>query len=99
MISQIKIQHIACLLIDVLLCASKTNFISKIGSLTGYQVKYPTWDLRGKGLSFQDALKEAFKRTGLPMEVFEAVEWGKDSNGKTGVVRWKGPKNSEVNNE
>jgi hypothetical protein len=52
--------------------------------------------LRGTGKTFIEALDETFRIIGIPMELFEPLEWAKDISGKTGVVLWKGPDSSEV---
>lgn len=81
---------------QIRLCACKKNFIKDIGSLTGYPVKKEDLDWRDSGKTFEEALEEAFRRTGIPKEQFVAKKWGLDINGKSGVVEWKGPKGSEV---
>ena len=81
---------------QIRLCACKKNFIKDIGSLTGYPVKETDLDWRDSGKSFEEALEEAFRRTGIPKEQFVPKKWGKDINGKSGVVEWKGPRRSEV---
>jgi hypothetical protein len=81
----------------IVLCACKTNFISKIGSLTGYKVGENDIDLRGKGISFIEALDLAFQKTKVPKSLFKEMKWAKDINGKSGTVEWVGPGNSEVN--
>ncbi|HRG48233.1 MAG TPA: polymorphic toxin type 47 domain-containing protein [Leptospiraceae bacterium] len=80
----------------VRLCACKKNFIKDIGSLTGYKVKDSDLDWRDSGKTFEEALQEAFRRTGVPKEQFFAKKWGLDINGKSGVVEWKGPGGAEV---
>lgn len=80
----------------VRLCACKKNFIKDIGSLTGYEVKPIDLDWRDSGKTFEEALQEAFRRTGVPKEEFSPNEWAKDINGKSGVVEWKGPRGAEV---
>ncbi|MBK7054470.1 MAG: hypothetical protein IPH52_05365 [Leptospiraceae bacterium] len=81
---------------QIRLCACKKNFIEDIGSLTGYPVKKEDLDWRDSGKTFEEALEEAFRRTGIPKEQFVAKKWGLDINGKSGVVEWKGPRGSEV---
>ncbi|MBK6606838.1 MAG: hypothetical protein IPQ05_11090 [Leptospiraceae bacterium] len=78
------------------LCACKKNFIKDIGSLTGYDIQDSDLDWRDSGKTFDEALQEAFRRTGVPKEQFEAKEWGLDLNGKSGVVKWEGPGGAEV---
>lgn len=81
---------------QIRLCACKTNFIKDIGSLTGYPVKETDLDWRDSGKTFEEALEEAFKRTGVPKEKFYANDWAKDINGKSDVVEWIGPGSAEV---
>ncbi len=81
---------------QIRLCACKKNFIKDIGSVTGYDVQDSDLDWRNSGKTFEEALEEAFRRTGIPKEQFEPKEWGLDINGKSGVVEWKGPRGSEV---
>ncbi|HMW03433.1 MAG TPA: polymorphic toxin type 47 domain-containing protein [Leptospiraceae bacterium] len=81
---------------QIQLCACKKNFIKDIGSLTGYTVQKTDLDWRGSGKTFEEALEEAFRRTGIPKERFVAKKWAKDINGKSGVVEWKGPRSSEI---
>ncbi|MBU3661496.1 MAG: hypothetical protein FGM14_16650, partial [Flavobacteriales bacterium] len=54
-------------------------------------------DWRGKGVTYLDALEEAFKRTGVPKEKFKVVQWGKNKHGKTIPVEWEGPNGENVN--
>ena len=44
-----------------------------------------------------DALKEAFIRTNVPIEEFKVTKWAKDIYGKSRPVQWKSKHNSEVN--
>jgi len=81
---------------QIRLCACKKNFIKEIGSLTGYPVKDVDLDWRDSGRTFEEALEEAFKRTGVPKEKFYANDWAKDINGKSDVVEWIGPGGAEV---
>lgn len=78
------------------LFTSKTNYIRIIGSLTGYKVTEHDLDWRKTGKTLDDALKEAFLRTGIPMEQFKVTQWAVDANGKTLPVEWKGG-DAEVN--
>jgi|JI8StandDraft_1071087.scaffolds.fasta_scaffold156713_2 hypothetical protein len=81
----------------VRLCACKKNFIKDIGSLTGYKVKKDSdIDWRNSGKTFEDALQEAFKRTGVPKDQFSERKWAKDINGKSGVVEWRALGGAEV---
>jgi hypothetical protein len=47
-------------------------------------------------MSFADALKEAFARTGAPLKDFFVTKWGKTPEGKTVPVEWQAPGNAEV---
>lgn len=78
------------------LCTCKKNFIKDIGSLTGYKVKDSDIDWRESGKTFEEALQEAFKRTGVPRDQFSERKWAKDINGKSGVVEWRAPGGAEV---
>ncbi|MFN5540439.1 MAG: polymorphic toxin type 47 domain-containing protein [Candidatus Melainabacteria bacterium] len=64
----------------------------------GYKFK-PKEDLdwRGTGKGVQNALDEAFKRTGIPKEEFTVTEWARDANGKSFPVEWTGPNGAQVN--
>ncbi len=59
----------------------------------------PITDLDWRGLSktVDDALGEAFKRTGQNRVDFKVVKWGKDKHGKSVPVMWRGPNKAEVN--
>ncbi|RAV02633.1 polymorphic toxin type 47 domain-containing protein [Paenibacillus sp. YN15] len=68
--------------------------------LTGGNWKYnpnKDVDLRGTGKRYQDALDEAFKRTGVPRDQFNVTKWGKDETGKSIPVEWSGPNGANVN--
>ena len=53
-------------------------------------------DLRnGKG-TFNEALDEAFEKTGTPKEDFSVTKWGKDQYGKSHPVEWKAENGAEV---
>ncbi|MFM2483467.1 polymorphic toxin type 47 domain-containing protein, partial [Celerinatantimonas sp. YJH-8] len=54
-------------------------------------------DLRGTGKSYRDGLDQAFARTGVSKEQFEIVKWGRDANGKSIPVEWRGPGGANVN--
>jgi RHS repeat-associated protein len=54
-------------------------------------------DWRGTGKNVDDALEEAFKKTGFEKNKFEITKWGKGKYGKSHPVEWKGPNGSEVN--
>ncbi|WP_294281700.1 polymorphic toxin type 47 domain-containing protein [uncultured Chryseobacterium sp.] len=53
-------------------------------------------DMRG-GATHLEALEEAFKRTGVPKELFKVTKWGKDINGKSVPVEYVGPGGANVN--
>lgn len=65
---------------------SPTISFSVEGSLTAYEVSENDLDWRGTGKTLDDALKEAFLRTGIPMEEFEVTSWELDRYGKTRPV-------------
>lgn len=75
----------------------QSNYITKIGSLTAYEVSENDLDWRGTGKTLDDALKEAFLRTGIPMEEFEVTSWELDRYGKTRPVVWTVLGRGEVN--
>ncbi|WP_392565243.1 hemagglutinin repeat-containing protein [Utexia brackfieldae] len=54
-------------------------------------------DLRGTGKNFQDALDEAFNRTGYDKSQFKPVRWSKTADGKSIPVEYLGPGGAEVN--
>jgi RHS repeat-associated protein len=54
-------------------------------------------DWRGTGKAVKDAIEEAFRRTGLPRESFDVVEWARDKYGKSFPVRWRAAGGAEVN--
>lgn len=71
---------------------------TELGSVTGYKLKDGVdLDLRGTGRTYNDALSEAFNRTGIPREDFEVTKWGKDQNGKSFPVEWRAKNGAEVN--
>ncbi|MBK8396878.1 MAG: hypothetical protein IPL26_16820 [Leptospiraceae bacterium] len=74
----------------------KFNYITKIGSLTGYEVSEHDIDWRGTGKKLDEALKEAFRLTGVPIENFRITQWSTDEHGKTFPVEWVGDQ-AEVN--
>ena len=49
----------------------------------------------GKG-TLDDALNEAFNRTGIDRDQFEVSKWALDNNGNLQPVEWRGPKGAEV---
>ena len=53
-------------------------------------------DWRGTGKSFNEALSEAFKRTGVERSEFDVTKWGKDMNGKSIPVEYRAPGGAEV---
>ena len=53
-------------------------------------------DWRGKGKTFDDAIQEAFKQTGVPIEKFRETKWVKTEYGKTVPVEWTGPRGAQV---
>jgi hypothetical protein len=53
-------------------------------------------DWRGSGKTVDDAVQEAFKQTGVPIEQFRETKWVKTEYGKTVPVEWKGPGGAEV---
>ncbi|HMW06814.1 MAG TPA: polymorphic toxin type 47 domain-containing protein [Leptospiraceae bacterium] len=76
----------------------KSNYITKIGSLTGYKVTENDLDWRGTGKTLDDALKEAFAQTGIKPDDFQpsGIE-GLTETGKTVPVEWKVVGIAEVN--
>jgi RHS repeat-associated protein len=62
-----------------------------------YKIGPNDLDWRGTGKSFNDALNEAFRRTGVPKEDFEITKWGKDEHGKSFPVEWRDKTGAEVN--
>ena len=73
------------------------NYIKELGILTEFEMSEDDLDWRGKGKTLDDALKEAFKRTKVPMEEFDVTKWAKDKYGKSRPVEWASKHNSEVN--
>ncbi|MBP9885045.1 MAG: hypothetical protein KBF93_02035 [Leptospiraceae bacterium] len=43
-----------------------------MGNITGYPVQETDLDWRDSGKTFEEALEEAFKRTGIPKDKFKA---------------------------
>ncbi|MEM7181441.1 MAG: polymorphic toxin type 47 domain-containing protein [Spirochaetota bacterium] len=78
------------------LFACKENYFCNVGSLTGYTIQSGDVDLRETGISFADALKLAFAKTGVDVGRFQASKWAKDLNGKSGVVEWRTKCGAEV---
>lgn len=54
-------------------------------------------DWRGTGKSAQDAITDAFAKTGLPMSEFKVTKWGRDRHGKSHPVEWRHSSGAEVN--
>lgn len=73
------------------------NYFKELGVLTGYDFGSNDLDWRGKGKTLDEALKEAFIRTKVPIEEFEVIKWAKDKYGKSRPVLWRNKHNSEVN--
>ena len=53
-------------------------------------------DLRGGKGTFEEALEEAFEKTGTPKEDFVVTKWGKDQYGKSHPVEWRASNGAEV---
>jgi putative RNase toxin 47 of polymorphic toxin system len=53
-------------------------------------------DWRGSGRTVDDAVREAFKQTGVPIEAFRETKWVKTEYGKTVPVEWTGPRGAQV---
>lgn len=53
-------------------------------------------DLRGGKGTFEEALEEAFEKTGIPKEDFTVTKWGKDKYGKSHPVEWRAKNGAEV---
>ena len=54
-------------------------------------------DWRGSGKNVNDAVNEAFKRTGVPREQFKVTKWGKNAHGKSLPVEWRAKDGAVVN--
>ncbi|HTN89772.1 MAG TPA: polymorphic toxin type 47 domain-containing protein [Sorangium sp.] len=54
-------------------------------------------DWRGQGKTINEALAEAFRRTGVPREAFEPTIWAKSKWGKTVPVEWQAAGGAIVN--
>ena len=54
-------------------------------------------DWRGQGKTIEDALAEAFRRTGVDPLQFDVTKWAKDVYGKSHPVEWRSPDGAEVN--
>jgi hypothetical protein len=61
-----------------------------------YQMKPQDLDWRGSSKTFQDALDEAFKRTGIPRDQFAPSAWSKDVYKKSVPVQYDGPNGAQV---
>ena len=53
-------------------------------------------DWRGTDKTFQEAIEEAFRQTGISKSEFTVRLWGRDRNGKSFPVEWRGPNGAEV---
>ena len=53
-------------------------------------------DWRGTGRGLDQAVREAFKETGVPLSEFETTGWGKSLEGKTLPTEWTGPRGAQV---
>jgi hypothetical protein len=78
---------------------ASTGFSENGGnSKTGYEFKPGVdEDFRGTGKTYQDAVEEAFKKTGIPKEDFKVTKWAKDAYGKSYPVEWRANNGAEVN--
>jgi uncharacterized protein RhaS with RHS repeats len=68
--------------------------------LTGNNWKFDAskdLDLRNTGKTYQDALDEAFRRTGVPKEQFTPTKWERTADGKTIPTEYVGPNGANVN--
>lgn len=54
-------------------------------------------DWRRTGKTVNDALSDAFSRTGLPRNEFNVTNWGKDKYGKSFPVEWLHNSGAKVN--
>jgi len=63
---------------------------------TEYELSPNDLDWRGKGKTFNDALNEAFEKTGVDRNKFEVTKWGKDLNGKSIPVEYRAEGGAEV---
>ena len=54
-------------------------------------------DWRGTGKTVDDALSDAFSKTGLPRSEFEVTKWGRDKYGKSFPAEWRHRSGAEVN--
>ncbi|MGN6492769.1 MAG: polymorphic toxin type 47 domain-containing protein [Agriterribacter sp.] len=64
---------------------------------SGWQLGKNDIDLRGKGKSFNDALEDAFQKTGVNKDEFKVTKWGKNSYGKSVPVEYRSSNGAEVN--
>jgi RHS repeat-associated protein len=53
-------------------------------------------DWRGTSKGLREAVKEAFRRTGVPKDRFQVWQWGKDAHGKSFPVEWRAKGGAEV---
>jgi RHS repeat-associated protein len=54
-------------------------------------------DWQGGGHTFQDAIAEAFRRTGVPRDQFTVTQWATSIYGKSVPVEWQAPGGAIVN--
>jgi hypothetical protein len=62
----------------------------------GYELTPNDLDWRGTGKSYNEALTEAFEKTGVDRSEFEVTKWGKSINGKSIPVEYRAEGGAEV---
>jgi len=61
-----------------------------------YTLKYQDLDWRGTGKTYNDALDQAFKSTGVDRSEFTVTKWAKDQYGKSVPVEYRSQNGAEV---
>ena len=77
--------------------AKEAGVASSTKPVLRYKLGSHDVDWRGTGKSAQDAITDAFAKTGLPMSEFKVTKWGRDRHGKSHPVEWRHSSGAEVN--
>jgi hypothetical protein len=62
-----------------------------------YELKPQDKDWRGTGKTYEYALGDAFKQTGINKDEFTVTKWGVDANGKSFPAEYRHQSGAEVN--
>jgi len=86
---------------DYLLTGALNGFTAEFGigqnsNAVRYKLGPHDEDWRGSGKTFNEALDEAFKNTGVERNKFKPTKWAKNEYGKSIPVEYEGPGGAKV---